>query len=234
MRSCISGIVWLILVTPGVVAAQPGLQAVEPLIVARGEGSVRMAPDRAFVTIAAESRAPTPREAQRLNAEAMAAVQRRLRAAGVTGDAMRTLGLDLQLESDWVNGRRVTRGYVARNSLEVRVDAVDRTGEIADSAVTGGATTVSGIRFDLSQRTAAEREALRLAVVDARGRADAMATGAGRTLDRVLRIEERGVAPPPVEPMMMQVAGAGRSEATPVAPGMMEIRADVTLTATFR
>jgi uncharacterized protein YggE len=28
-----------------------------------------------------------------------------------------------------VNGKRVGRGYVARNSIEVRIDTVDRVGE---------------------------------------------------------------------------------------------------------
>ncbi len=231
--------VWLLVVMAAVAAVQGAAAQTAPtsdesVIVARGEGVVRVTPDRAFVTVAAETRAPNPREAQRLNAQAMAEVQRRLRAAGVGGDAIRTVGLNLLLESDWVNGRRVTRGYVARNSVEVRVDAVGQTGEIVDAAVGGGATTLSEIRFDVSQRAALEREALRLAVADARGRAEAMAAGAGRTLDHVVRIQENGVSTPPVPPTFMRAAAAGEAEPTPVAPGLIEIRADVTLTAAFR
>ena len=69
-------------------------------------------------------------------------------------------------------------------------------GEILDLAVGSGATSVSGVRFDLKDRAAAEREALKRAVADARARADAAAAGAGVKVDRVLRIEEqRGVRP---------------------------------------
>ena len=161
-----------------------------PTIVTSGDAIVRRLPDVAYVTLAVESRARNPRDAQRANADAMSAVQKQLATAGIPKDAMRTLGLGLHQEFDNANGRRVARDFVARNTLDVRIDDVSRAGEIADAVVQGGATALEGIRFDLKDRAAAEREALRLAVADARGRAEAVAAGAGRSLDRILKIEE--------------------------------------------
>ena len=109
----------------------------------------------------------------------MTPVQEKLRAAGIPADAIRTIGYDLQQEWDFVNNRRVSRGYVARNTIEVRVDAIDRVGELLEIAVGSGATSVGGIRFDLKDRAKLEREALRLAVADARAKAEAAAAGAG-------------------------------------------------------
>ena len=85
-------------------------------------------------------------------------------------DAIRTVGYDLQQEWDYVNNRRISRGYVARNTIEVRVDTIDRVGELLEIAVGSGATSVGGIRFDLKDRAKLEREALRLAVADARAK----------------------------------------------------------------
>src|SRR4029077_16422802 len=110
--------------------------------------------------------------------------------AGIAKDAVRTTGYSIQQEFDYTNGRRIPREYLARNGVEIRVDTIDRTGEILDLVVQGGATSVVGIRFDLKDRVAVERDALRHAVEDARARADAMAAGAGRTVDRVLRIDD--------------------------------------------
>jgi hypothetical protein len=104
------------------------------------------------VTASVESRARDPRDAQRQNAATMSAVQQRLEAAGVAGDAVRTLGYSIQQEVDWVNGRRVPREYVARNAIEVRLDAIERTGEILDVVVQAGATAVTDVRFDLADR----------------------------------------------------------------------------------
>jgi len=208
----------------------------EPVVVTSGEGVVRQAPDRAWVTIAAESRARTPQDAQRQNAEAMDAVTNRLKSAAITGDALQTTMFDLQPEFDYVNGKQTLRDYVARNQLQVRVDALPKLGEIIASAVGSGATSVSGVRFDLKERDAAEREALRLAVADARKRADAAARGANMQVDHVVRIEEQREFVPPPRPMMtaMRAGMAEQQAAVPIEAGTIEIRVTVSMTAAIK
>jgi len=221
--------------TSAAAAQQPAAPA-EPMVVASGQGVVLVVPDRAWITISAESRAPSPREAQRLNAEAMKPVQDKLRAAGIVAEAIRTIAYDVQYEWDFVNGKRVGRGYVARNSIEVRVDAIDRVGELLEIAAGAGATALGGIRFDLKDQAKIEREALRLAVLDARAKADAAAAGAGRTVDRILRIEEAGVEVPPMPVRMMRQAAQANAVdvAPPISAGQMEIRARATVTAALK
>ena len=202
------------------------------VVVTTGEALVRRAPDRAFVTVTVETRARTPREAQRLNAEAMTAVQQRLDQARVPKDAVRTQGYDLQQEFDFVGGKRVALGFVARNAVEVRVDEVARVGELLDVAVQGGATAIGGVRFDVRDREVAEREAIRLAVADARARAEAAASGAGRSVDRVIRIEDQRESAAGPRPMIAMMKSADAT--TPIEPGLIEIHARVSLTAALR
>lgn len=225
----------LLLLTPTLAAAQqPAREG--PVVVTTGEGIVQAVPDRAWITISAESRGGNAREAQRRNAEAMTPVQEKLRAAGVPADAIRTVGYDLQQEWDYVNNRRVSRGYVARNTVDVRVDAIDRVGELLEIAVGTGATSVGGIRFDLKDRGKLEREALRQAVSDARAKAEAAAAGAGSSLDRIIRIEEHGViAPrlPLLQTAVRDVAQAASAE-PPISAGQIELRAQVTVTAVLK
>ena len=205
-----------------------------PVIVTVGEAVVRRAPDRAFITVSVETRAKSPREAQRLNADAMSDVEQRLTGARIPKDAVRTAAYDLQQEFDFVQGRRIPRDYRARNALEVRVDEVGRAGEIMDLVVQAGATSLTGIRFDLQDRTGVEREALRLAVADARARADAAAAGAGRSVDRVIRVDDsrESVVPPPRP--MMAVTRATEAVQTPIEPGVIEIHARVSLTVSMK
>jgi uncharacterized protein len=207
----------------------------EPVIVTTGEGVVKMAPDRVWVTIAAESRAKSPRDAQRLNSDAMKAVLDKLKAMGLPADAIRTAGYDLQPQFDYVNGKQSLREYLARNSIEVRVDDVARAGEVLDAAVGSGATSVSGVRFDLKDRSAAEREALKKAVADARGRADAAAAGAGMRVDRIVRIEEQRVMLPEPRPIMMsRQSMVAEAAGPPMSPGELEIRVMVTMTSSIK
>lgn len=218
----------ILFMTPAVAVAQQLPSTA--VVVTSGEGVVQAVPDRAWITVTAESRASNPREAQRRNAEAMLPVQQKLQAAGIAANAIRTIGYDLQQEWDFVNNRRVSRGYVARNTIEVRVDAIERAAEVLDIAVESGATALGGIRFDLKDRAALEREALKLAVQDARARADAAAAGAGRSVERIVRVEEQGIPVRPPIPFAA-VREAQAADAPPISAGQIEVRAQVTLTA---
>jgi len=217
-------------------AQTTALQPQPPVIVTSGEGVVRQPPDRAWVTIAAESRARTAADAQKMNTDAMTAVLDKIKAAGVPAEAIQTSGYNLQPEFDYANGKQTLRGYVARNSVQVRVDTLAKTGEVIGAAVGSGATSVSGVRFDLKDRDAAERQALRLAVRDARARADAAASGGGVTIDRVIRIEEQREMGEIVRPMPMTMAmkSEGAQAAVPLEAGEIEIRSRVTLTVSIR
>jgi hypothetical protein len=226
--------VWLTAIGAPVVSAQvPVDRPPGPVIVTSGEHVIRIAPDVAVVQVVTEARAKAPREAQRLNAAAMTAVQQKLGAAGIASEAMQTRGLDLRPEFDYANGRQTLREYVAVNTLEVRVDALERLGELIDLAVGAGASRVDNLRFDLKRRAELERDALKRAVEVARLRAEAMAAGAGRTLGPVLRIaDEQAPRGPEPRPMVRMAAAESAMPAppTPIAAGELEVRARVTVT----
>lgn len=224
-------------VAGAVFAQAPQLPQGPPVIVTTGEGVVRMAPDRAWVTIAAETRDKSVRSAQAANTQAMTAVIAQIKAAGVPADAIQTSGYTVQPEFDYANGRQSLRDYVARNQVQVRVDALPKLGDILTAAVGTGATNVGGVRFDLKNRETVERQALTEAVRDARARADAIAAGAGVQIERVLRIEE--ARQPVVRPMdsfaprAAMIAGAP-APPVPIESGEIEVHAQVTLTAAIR
>lgn len=231
----IAALMWTTAVSSA--AAQGSATPAEAVVVVTGEAVVMAVPDRARASFAVESRSKIPQAAQTQNAKAMTSVQARLVAAGIPADAIRTLSYDLHLESDWVDGRQVPRGYVARNTIEVRLDDISRVGEVIDLAITSGANSVHGVRFELKQRESLEREALKRATADARARADAAAAGAGGAIGRVLRIEEPPVSYQPPVPMMREAAMMSAQDgrvATPVVAGEIEIRARVILTATLK
>ena len=208
----------------------------QPAIVVSGEAVVQATPDRAFVTVSVESRDKNPGAAQKQTATAMDAVRKKLAQTGVKDDQIRTLAYDLQLEFDFDKGRQVPRGYVARDTIEVRLDDITLVGAVIDASVGAGATNIGGVRFDLKDRDTLEREALKKAVADGRARADAAAAGAGVTVASVLRIEEQRIFSPPPgpSPMMMRVAAAEAAPPTQIDAGQIEIRAHVTLTAALR
>jgi uncharacterized protein len=220
---------------PGVPGPPPPPPPI-PTVVATGQATVRLPPDRAYLTLSTETRAAKPAEAQQRNAQAMAAVQQKLEGARLPKESVRTLAYSLDEEYDFIDNRRRSKGFRAVNTIEVRLDDITRVGEILDLAVAAGATSAQNIRFDLKERQTAERQALRLAVADARARAEAAAAGANATLVAVTRIEEQARDVPVPRPMMATMRGAAADAAveTPVNAGEIEIEATVLLTATIK
>lgn len=229
-----------LLVMMGITAAaaqEPS--ALSATVTSIGEAVVRRPPDRAIITLATEVRGQTPQEAQSRGASAMKSVQDALEALKLPGGQVMSSGMYLTEDWDMVNNQRVRRGYIDRHSVVVRLDDVSRAGEVMTVATGAGATSIGGVRFDRRDREDLEEQALKIAVGVARARADALAAGAGRTLDRIVRItEERAAMAGAGADASMRyaamesatVGGAG----VPVASGEIEIRMRVLLTATLK
>jgi uncharacterized protein len=205
-------------------------------IVASGEGVVKVTPDQAWVRIAAESRSKNSKEAQQRNAEVMTAVQQKIAALGIPKDAVKTVGINLQPEFDYNNGRQTLRGYVARNTVEVRIDDFSKVGDVLDAAVSSGATNVHGLRFDVKNRTNVEEQALQRAVMDGLAKAKTIAGAANRGVDRIIRIEEQFVGGGGPQPMMERatMSRMAADAPTPVEAGEIEIRAMVRVTVAIK
>lgn len=199
-----------------------------------GEGVIKATPDQAWVSIGVESRSKVSKDAQQRNADVMSAVMQKIMSFGIPKDAIKTTAIDLQLEFDYANGKQTTRGYVARNTVEVRVDELTKLGDVLDAAVASGATAIHGVRFDVKERDKSEASALQAAVKNGLSKAQAVASAAGRGVDRIMKIEEQFSGGRPPMPMFREVAMAQAGGATPVAPGELEIRAQVSVTVAIK
>jgi len=209
-------------------------QTVEPpQIIVTGEGVVKATPDQAWVSIGSETRSKVSKDAQQRNAEAMTAVIQKITSFGIQKEAVKTTAIDLQMEFDYANGKQTPRGYVARNTVEVRVDELPKLGDVLDAVVNSGATNLHGVRFDVKQRDQLEAAALQMAVKNASAKAQAIALGSNRAVDRILKIEEVSSDGGPV-PMMKLVGMTRADTATPVEAGELAIRAQVRLVVAIK
>ena len=218
--------------TPAVQASASGDG---PVIIAQGAATVQQPADVARIQIAVETRGPRPEDARQQAAITMTSVMTTLKKL-VSADAIKTSIFSVQPEMEYPNNTPRVKNYLARNQIEIRLDDLEKLAAVLDASVSSGATTVAGLRFDVKKHAEIEQDALRLAVGDAIARAQAMASGAGRSLGPVVRIQEARVTGGPVmQRMTMDAGAAGRSAvATPVTPGEIEVRAEVTLTISIR
>lgn len=197
-------------------------------ITVTGEGRVQAAPDMATITLGVTTQGTTAAEAMAANSTELAKVMDRLTASGIAARDMQTTGLSLYPE--WrpsADGQsQQIGGYTASNTLTLRIRALDSLGGVLDSAIQDGANTLNGVEFGLANPRPAEDEARKLAVADARARAELLAAAAGVQLGAIESISEAGAMSDPRPMMRMSAEAAG---APPVAGGEIATIAAVTI-----
>ena len=196
-------------------------------ITVTGKGRVAAAPDMATLRLGAAAEAKEAAEALRLTSEITQRILDRLGEAGIEARDIQTSGLSLSpLRQNYREGSEQQpgiAGYAAANGVTVRVRDLDRLGAVLDAVVSDGANTLNGLSFGLQEPRPLMDEARRLAVADARTKAELYAGAAGVTLGKLLSLDERGGGSP--GPYMAEMSMA-RSD-VPVAAGEMDVTAEV-------
>lgn len=198
-------------------------------ITVTGEGRVEAPPDLATFSLGVTTQAATAAEAMAANALQLATVLEQLRAAGIEERDLQTSGLALNPDWRQPEGEADARivGYIAINTLTVRVRALDTLGGLLDRAISNGANTFNGLSFGLADSSSALDEARKRAVQDAMARARLLTSAAGVTLGPVVSITETAGMMPPM-PMYRMEADAA-SAPVPVAVGEISTAASVTM-----
>ena len=193
-------------------------------ITVTGNGTVNATPNRASFDFGVTTQASGAAEALSRNAQEAQAIVDALKKAGVDSSDIQTTQVSLwpQTTSD---GTRIT-GYQASNSVQVTA-GIGKSGELVDAAVGAGANNVDGPNLDTADKSSLYDQALKQALGDAKGKAQAIADGAGLTLGGVARVREGGNAVP--VPMFAE-AKAATGTAVPIEAGTQQIQASVTVT----
>lgn len=156
-----------------------------------GEATVSVVPDLVGIYFSVETIADTSEEATGANAEVVDAVKAALVSAGFEEDEITTQSFSVNENYDWDDGDREQNGYIAthRLKLEISTDETERIGRAIDSGVGAGAE-ISYINFELSQEKENEvkAEAIQLAAQDAKTKAEALATGIGKDLGKLVSV----------------------------------------------
>ncbi|NLJ87112.1 MAG: SIMPL domain-containing protein [Firmicutes bacterium] len=197
----------------------------------RGEGSISVDPDLAYVSLGVVTQAPVAEEAQAKNALNMRNIFVALEELGIKGDAIETSYFNVYpiYRYDQEKGDQLT-GYRVSNSITVSLEDLSLVGEVIDSAIAAGATNVNDVRFTLADEQPWRDKALAAAVEDGRRKATVMALAAGEKLGLVMMVRDPGTQFTPYYAGNQMYARMATSEGlapTPIQPGKLEIKASV-------
>ena len=201
-----------------------------PTISVHGEGNVEAAPDRATISVAVVTREKNPSEVQNSNARAATSVINSIVALGIERKNISTGNYSFNpIYRPLEKLKREIEGYEATNSVTIIVDDLNLVGKIIDTALKNGANHVDGLEFGLRNKNSYRDEALRLAVLDAKRKAEIVAAALGKSIVgvRSVNVNSSSVAAPRNMKMARAVMEDAADFETPIESGTLTCSASV-------
>ena len=195
-----------------------------------GSAQAYLTPDVAYFTIGVHTENKDAQEAVASNNALVEKVLNALKAAGVEEKDLRTTNFSIYPMDEWSpTGEKLGTKFVVDNSLFVTLRDLTKVGEMLGVAVEAGANSVSGITFDVEDKTAVLAEARAKAVAQARSQAEELAKAAGVQLGDVQSINYYNSSPIPLyDVKRVEAAGMGGG-GVPISTGQLTITVEVSV-----
>jgi uncharacterized protein YggE len=200
-----------------------------------GLATIKAMPDLVAIYFRVETNGTTASEAREKNAEIVDKAIKSLVAIGIPEEKIQTLDFNIYADYDWIDGRQELRGYKAIHSFKVELSSekMDKAGAAIDAAVDAGAL-VEHIDFELSTEKQNEYKAIAMsqASQDARTKAEAIASGLGKKIGKVVTVSalDFGYYPWPIYRAETFNAKEAKAALTTIKPAEKEISARVSVT----
>ncbi len=203
-------------------------------ITVQGSGSLSVISDQASVNIGIETQSDTAQKAASDNASVMNAVKNAVIAQGIDDSQIHTSNYGLWPVYRYDKGKAILTGYKADNTLNVTVSPVAKTGSVMDAAVRAGANKINSVSFSLKNQDKYKDDVLRKAVMDARSKADVIASALNKQVVNVISVTEGNVRIMPVGQIRLMASDMAVKESTPIEPQNVDMDSQITVVFEIR
>lgn len=222
--------------TPQVISPEVTIQQEskeEPNVInVSGSGEIKLVPDIATVSIQVRTYNEKPAAAQAENSAIMDAVIEAVKAAGVKDADIATDNVSLNERYNYKKTPAVVVGYDMVTSIKITIRDIDAVGKVLSDAIAAGATGTYGLTLTVSDSSAAYQQALKAAIDDAKGKAQAIAEALGVTLKPIpSAVNEQSSSYTPNAAYDMRTASAAEDANADVSisPGELTVEAQVSI-----
>ncbi|WP_177167331.1 SIMPL domain-containing protein [Salinibacillus kushneri] len=192
-----------------------------------GEGVISVKPDQAAISLGVITERKSLQNAQQTNAKMTSQVLSALRNLQIPNENIQTTTFRINMQYDYKDGDQIFRGYRVTNIVRVTVNDINQVGLVVDTAVENGANTVNDIELMVSDSAPYQQQALSKAIQNAQVKANTVRQTTGLSIQTIpykvkeIRFQETD------RPKTMVLGVATESPATPVEPGIIDIRSVV-------
>ena len=194
-----------------------------------GEGLIEVAPDRATISVGVVTRDKNAAKVQNDNSRIANEIIKAIAALGIDKKNIRTGNYNFHQYYRQENNKRVADGYEANNTVIIIVDDLNLVGKVIDRSLSNGANNIDALEFGIKDKSSLQNEAIRLAVRDARAKAEVVAAEFGKNIIAVKNISVNSgyISAPRANKMMMAEMSMDSGFETPIESGTLTCSANV-------
>jgi uncharacterized protein YggE len=200
-----------------------------PQINVNGEGKVKIAPDQVSISATVETKGNNAKDVKKQNDEKMDAVLKFIKKMNIPTADFRTKQVALNPQYDY---EKKKTSYNAVQTVEILVKDLSKYDELMEGLVQQGINRLDNVSFESSKLAQYQSEARKLAIKDAKAKAEDYVSVLGQKVGKAYTISDNSQIYHP-QPMyaamrMKESADAGASNET-LAIGEIEITANVSV-----
>ena len=156
------------------------IQPQKNIIQVSGKATVKVKPNIAYINAAVLTENKDAKKAQEENAKIMDRIKKEITSQyNLKEEDINTISYTVRPAYDYVDGKQIFRNYIVEHNFEITLANIQQAGEVVDTLVTSGASSVSNIRFGIQDESEAYNLALQGAIQNARQKSNAITTALG-------------------------------------------------------
>ncbi len=219
----------LILVTMFAVMLQAQEFKQMPLVNVSGEGKIKTAPDQALVSVSIETKGTIAATVKKENDAKMDAILKFIKKSNIAKEDYQTQCVSLNPNYDY---EKKKHNYIANQTVRILLKNITNYDVIMDGLVDTGINRIDGVEFKSSKILQLESDARKLAVKDAKTKAEDYVSGLGQKIGKAFTITDSNQNFSPQPQASYSMKAMQMSDGIPretLAVGEIEIVVNVTV-----
>jgi uncharacterized protein len=201
-----------------------------PQVTVSGEGKVKVTPDQAFITVSIDTKGTKAIDVKKENDIAVEKVLQFIKKMKLPKEDVITERVALNPNYDY---EKKKHNYMANQTIIIKLKDLSKYDELSEGLIDNGVNRIDNVEFKSSKLEALQSEARKLAMKDAKLKAEDYVSVLGQKIGKALLINDNSQAyyPQPMYKgnMMAMDASAGGEQRQTLAIGEIEITANVTV-----
>ncbi len=201
-----------------------------PQVTVSGEGKVKVTPDQAFITVSIDTKGSKAIDVKKENDIAVEKVLQFIKKMKIPKEDVITERVALNPNYDY---EKKKHNYMANQTIIIKLKDLTKYDELSEGLIDNGVNRIDNVEFKSSKLETLQSEARKLAMKEAKLKAEDYVSVLGQKIGKALLINDNSQAyyPQPMYKgnMMAMDASAGGEQRQTLAIGEIEITANVTV-----